>query len=413
MVRAPHPDGELRLARIIGRLNVGGPAIQAITLTKVMSPLGFSTLLLRGSEADHEGSMDHLARELGVSPVRFSRAGRELDPRDVAALFVLARVLRRFRPHIVHTHAAKGGTLGRLAALVPGPGRPAVLIHTFHGHSLERYFSPSKARLFLAIERFLARRTTRLIAVSEEIKSDLVRLGVAPPERIEVVALGFDLSGFLADGEVRARVRAEKRSEWGIADGMRVVTLIARLVPVKRVDRFLRIAERLVERDERVRCVIVGDGELGDELRTAPVTSRLRDRLRWTGFDRDMPAVCFASDAVVLTSDNEGTPVSLIEAQAAGVPVVATRVGGTASAVRDGQSGLLADRDDEEAFAHAVLDVLEHGPQMGSRGRAYVREAFALERLVADLDHLYRELLAPPERRSRVAWSREPQPTAR
>ncbi len=380
-------SGPIRVARVIARLNVGGPAIQAITLTCRLAPLGYETLLIRGSEASHEGSMDHLADELGVRPLRIARMGRELGPGDVAAFLRLVRELRRFGPDIVHTHAAKAGTLGRLATLVPGRRPRPITVHTFHGHSLTGYFSRPKAALFLRIERFLARRTTRLIAVSEEVRDDLVRLGVAVSEHIEVVALGLDLRPFDADPADRARRRGELRARLGIPAGARVVTLVARLVPIKRVDRFLEIA-RLLAEDESVWFLVAGDGELRDELRARPQPPRIV----WAGFQRDVPAVCFASDVVVLTSDNEGTPVSLIEAQAAGVPVVATRVGG-AAAVVDPASGALVDRDDVAGFARAVRAVLDGDGRPGDP-RGHVLRTFTLDRLVGDIDELYRRLLA-------------------
>ncbi|MGH2944331.1 MAG: glycosyltransferase, partial [Solirubrobacteraceae bacterium] len=222
------PGGRpVRVARIIARLNVGGPAIQAITLSQRLAPLGYETLLIRGSEAPREGSMDYLAEELGVRPLRIARMGRELGLGDLAAFVALVRELRRFGPDVVHTHAAKAGTLGRLAALVPGKGRPRVTVHTFHGHSLTGYFSRPRAALFVRVERFLAARTTRLIAVSDEVRDDLVRLGVAPAERFEVIPLGLDLSRFDVDGAQRAARRAQLRAELGIPAGARVVTLIA------------------------------------------------------------------------------------------------------------------------------------------------------------------------------------------
>jgi glycosyltransferase involved in cell wall biosynthesis len=375
------------VARIISRLNVGGPAIQAITLTRRLEPLGYDTLLIRGSEAPREGSMDHLAAELDVRPLRIARMRRELGPGDVAAFVSLVRVLRRLRPDIVHTHAAKAGTLGRLAALVPGRGRPRITVHTFHGHSLTGYFSRPQAALFRSIERFLAARTTRLVAVSEEVRDDLLRLGVAPAARIEVVALGLDLAGFQVDATARAQRGGELRARLGVPAGARVVTLVARLVPIKRVDRFLAVARELADLDD-VWFLVVGDGELHDELRALAQP----ERIVWAGMQRDMPAVCFASDVVVLTSDNEGTPVSLIEAQAAGVPVVATRVGG-AAAVVDPRTGLLVDRDDVAGFARAVRTLLARGADAGDP-RAHVVDAFSLDRLVADVDALYRRLLA-------------------
>ena len=381
------PTGRpIRVARIIGRLNIGGPAIQAITLTERLRPLGYETLLIRGSEAAHEGSMDHLAQELGVRPLQIARMGRELGPGDVVAFVRLVRELRRFQPDIVHTHAAKAGTLGRLATLVPGRGRPPITVHTFHGHSLTGYFGPRKAALFLRIERFLAARTTRLIAVSEEVRDDLVRLGVAPANRFEVIRLGLDLSRFDVTAAERGRRRAALRAELGIPADARLVTIVARLVPIKRIDRFLAVANRLAAERDDVWFLVAGDGELRDELRALQAP----ERLVWAGFQRDVPAVCFASDVVVLTSDNEGTPVSLIEAQAAGVPVVSTRVGGAAAVVAPG--GALADADDVAGFAGAVRAVLDGAAPSGDP-RAHVLRTFALDRLVADVDDLYRRLL--------------------
>ena len=384
----------IRIARIISRLNIGGPAIQAITMTKLLEPLGYESLLIRGTEADHEGSMDHLAHELGVRPERVAAMRREVGPADLIAFVGLVRALRRFRPDVVHTHAAKAGTLGRLAAIVPGRGRPRVIVHTFHGHSLSGYFSSRRARVFLAIERFLARRTSRLIAVSDEVRDDLVALGVAAPDRIEVIRLGFDLSRFAVDEATRLRRRAEWRAALGIPAQARVVTLIARLVPIKRVDRFLRVAEELAG-DERVWFVIAGDGELRDELQAIPLSDGLSQRLVWAGFQRDVPAVCFASDVVMLTSDNEGTPVSLIEAQAAGVPVVSTRVGGAATVVGDRPEALVA-TEDVAGLAGAVRTLLDDLPaaREAARGAAErVTAVFSLDGLVRSLDGLYRREL--------------------
>ena len=385
---------QVRVARIISRLNIGGPAIQAITMTKLLEPLGYDSVLIRGSEAEHEGSMDHLAQELGVRPLRVGAMRREVGWRDLIAFIGLVRALRAFGPDVVHTHAAKAGTLGRLAAIVPGRSRPRVIVHTFHGHSLSGYFSSRRARLFLTIERFLARRTTRLIAVSDEVRDDLVELGVAPADRIEVIRLGFDLSRFSVDDATRRRRREELRAKLGIPPQARVVTLIARLVPIKRVDRFLRVAEELAG-DERVWFVIAGDGELRDELQAIPLSDGLSQRLVWAGFQRDVPALCFASDVVMLTSDNEGTPVSLIEAQAAGVPVVSTRVGGAATVVGD-RPGTLVATDDIAGLAEAartLLDDLPAARELARSAAERITTVFSLDGLVGRLDALYRREL--------------------
>ncbi len=339
--------------------------------------------------------MDYLADQLGVVPTLVGEMRRDPGPGDAIGLAKLVRILRQDRPEIVHTHAAKAGTLGRIATLVAFPRRRPVLVHTFHGHSLTGYFSSRTASFFLAIERWLARGTDALVAVSPEVRDDLVRLGVAQRERFVVIPLGFDLSEFL-DDSARERRRAALRAEWRVGDREQVVTLVARLAPIKRVDRFLRVAVRLADRPN-LRFIVVGDGELRHQLGRSDEARALGERLVWAGFRRDMPDVCFASDIVVLTSDNEGTPVSLIEAQAAGVPVVGTDVGGVRSAVRDGETGLLAAPEDEQRLASLVASVLGDrrlAARLGASGRAHAASTYDIARLVDDHDRLYRRLLA-------------------
>ncbi len=385
------------MLRIIARLNIGGPAIQAITLTRRMTERGYETALVRGREDPDEGSMDYRARELDVHPVLLPWMRRNPGWRDVPALIALIRILRRERPWIVHTHAAKGGTLGRAAALIAFPRRRArpVLVHTYHGHSLTGYFSGRTASVFRLIERLLAPLTDVLIAVSDEVRGELAALGVAPAERFAVVPLGFDLAPFRAGADERLARRAALRRELGIPDEAPLVTAIARLVPIKRIDRFLRVAMSVADERPEARFLVVGDGELRDALRASPEARALDGRLIWTGFRRDVADLCFASDAVVLTSDNEGTPVSLIEAQASGTPVVSTRVGGVASVVR---AGRVVDRRDEAALAAAVSAVLgdDELAERAVAESAEVAAEFSLDTLVDRLDALYREALARP-----------------
>jgi glycosyltransferase involved in cell wall biosynthesis len=391
-----------RVTRIIARLNIGGPAIQAISLTRLLQERGYATRLVRGQESAAEGNMDHLARELRVAPTLIPSLRRDLGRSDVDALRQLVSILRRDRPHLVHTHAAKAGTLGRLATLIAWPRRRTrpVLVHTFHGHSLSGYFSGPTAGFYRRIERFLARFTDRLIAVSPEVRDDLVQLGVASADKFEVIPLGFDLSPFTADGD-REDSRARLRADWGVSPDDLLVTIIARLVPIKRVDRFLTVARELSTRPG-VRFAIVGDGELRESLRRSTDAVFLGERLVWAGFRLDVADVCFASDLVMLTSDNEGTPVSLIEAQAAALPVVSTDVGGVRSVVVHGSTGLLARPDDLKALvgaAKSILDDRQTALRMGSAGRNRATALFRVERLVDDHDRLYRGLLESRGRR--------------
>jgi glycosyltransferase involved in cell wall biosynthesis len=389
----PNP---VQLLRIIARLNIGGPAIQAITLTERLSPRGYRTVLVRGSESQNEGAMDDLAQKRGVTPVRVPWLGRELGVRDLAAFAAILKLTLSVRPQIVHTHAAKAGTLGRMAAFV---ARVPVTVHTFHGHVLEGYFSPRKAQLFRTVERWLARRTTKLIAVSHEVRADLIRLRIAPENKIEVIPLGFDLTQFSFEDSERAQRRGAFRRAYGIEPDAIVISLVARLVPIKRVDRFLRIAAQLSrnpDADPRIRFVIAGDGESRDQLLASPQARVLSERLTWTRFGAGIADVYAGSDMVALTSDNEGTPVSLIEAHAASLPVVSTDVGGVRAVVQGGVSGFVIPPALEDEFMEA-LRTLTADPELrkrfGSAGHEHVRGRFALDRLVEDIDSLYRRLV--------------------
>jgi len=335
---------------------------------------------------------------VGLRPICVPLLRRNVGWRDVPAFLALCRIIARERPDIVHTHAAKAGTLGRLASsVVPGRTR-RVLVHTYHGHSLSGYFSAPAARVFLAIERFLARRTERLVAVSEQVRDDLVRLGVAPPEQFEIIRCGFDFSRFLVTASDRSARREETRASLRIPTYASVVTLIARLVPIKRVDRFLRVAT-LVRGHDKTYFLVVGDGELRASLQASAEAQVLGDRLVWTGFRRDIADVCFASDVVALTSDNEGTPISLIESLAAGTPVVSTDVGGVSAVVVNGRSGLLAAPDSEAPLADAITRLLDDDAlarRLAAEGQRHVQRLFGMERMLDDLESLYGRLLGTP-----------------
>ncbi len=379
---------------MIARLNVGGPAIQTVNLTWRLQRHGYDSVLLRGQEGPEEGNMDHLAAAAGVEPVRLPSLQRSLGAHDAHAIWATMGWLHRFRPQVLHTHTAKAGTVGRAAAALLPSARPPVIVHTFHGHVFKGEFSERTSLAFARMERELARVSTKLIAVSSEVKQDLVDLDVAPADKIEVVHLGFDLSRFAEPGpDERAEARDEVRRRHGIPADARVVSVVARVVKVKRIDRFLAMARRLAD---DVHVIVVGDGDHREALEQSPDALALGDRVHWAGFRRDVPDYCFASDVVALSSDNEGTPVCLIEAQAAGVPVVSTRVGGVETVIDDGASGHVVDEDPDDlaAAVQGLLDDPELRAAFGAVGRERVLGAFSIERLVADIDGLYRRLLA-------------------
>jgi glycosyltransferase involved in cell wall biosynthesis len=384
----------VKILRVIARLNMGGPALHVAYLTAGLRERGYDTTLVAGSLARGEDSMAFVADSLGVDIVRIDELGREISPlRDLMATVRLARVIRRERPQILHTHTAKAGTVGRVAALLAGSRRPPIVVHTFHGHVLRGYFGPLRSRFFRLLERWLAAHSTALVAVSPQVRDDLVALRVAPRERFVVIRLGIELEERVApeqDG------RAESRRYLGIADERFVVGWIGRMTGVKRTDDVLAAFKRL--RDDGIDAVLclVGDGPDRTHLeQRAHELGVVRDTL-FLGYQEDVAQFYAAFDALVLPSGNEGTPVSAIEALAAGRPVVATRVGGVPDVVREGEDGFLVEAGATEELAQRLAQ-LARDPglrkRMGEQGRARVLPRYAVERLVDDVDRLYRELL--------------------
>jgi glycosyltransferase involved in cell wall biosynthesis len=346
--------------------------------------------------------MAFVADELGVEVVRIDELGREISPlRDLLATVRLARLIRRERPQILHTHTAKAGTVGRVAALLAGSRRPPIVVHTFHGHVLRGYFGPLRSLFFRVLERRLAARTTALVAVSPQVRDDLVALRVAPRERFVVIRLGIELDERVApdlDG------RAESRRYLGIADDRFAVGWIGRMTGVKRTDDVLAAFKQL--RDSGVDAVLclVGDGPDRKQLeQRAHELGVVRDTL-FLGYQEDVAPFYAAFDALVLPSGNEGTPVSAIEALAAGRPVVATRVGGVPDVVREGEDGFLVEAGATDELADRLARLArdpELRQRMGNAGRSRVVPRYAVDRLVDDVDRLYRELLSAAGERTR------------
>jgi glycosyltransferase involved in cell wall biosynthesis len=395
-VTAPS-ERRLRVLRVIGRLNMGGPAHQAALLSgRRFDPGRYETLLVHGSLAPGEASLAELAREEGAAMCSVPELQQPIHPgRDVQALLKLIRLARDFRPHIVHTHLAKAGFLGRQAALAVRP-RPAI-VHTYHGHVLEGYFGTVKSRLYRELERALARVSDRLIGVSQATVDDLVRLGIAPPERFRVVPLGLDLEPLAADGG--EGLRREMRAELGLGADDLLLVFVGRVVPIKRLDLLLAAFARARQAEPRLRLAIVGDGDQRPELERQAAELGVAAELRFLGYRRALRPLFAAADLAVLSSDNEGTPVSLIEAGAAGLPAVATDVGGVREVVGE-EAGLLVPRGDVEAFARALLRMAGDTELLARRGAAARQRAldrYGAERLIADVDALYRELAAAKE----------------
>jgi glycosyltransferase involved in cell wall biosynthesis len=419
----------IRILRVIARLNIGGPAIQAVTLSDLLSKGRFRTRLVCGQVGAHEGDMSYLASSRQVDPVVLPSLGREISALDDLRSFSeLRKIIGEFKPHLIHTHTAKAGTLGRLAGISMNAqrifGRRIRLVHTFHGHVFHSYFSPLKTWAFMKIERFLARFTDRIIVISATQEKDICeRYRIAHPRQVQVVPLGFDLSGF---------------EKLGPPPSQRIfsVGIIGRLTAVKN-HRMLFEAVRILKdqgKDHPFNFFVVGDGEFRETLTREAAALGIEKKVVFTGWQKEMPEVYGKLDAVVLTSLNEGTPVSLIEAMAGARPVIATDVGGVrdlmgeidpSTALQSGSGstrserraeargsgwvdtetgegyklarhGILVPSGDSQAMAKALLFAVTHRTltiEMAERARKHVLQTYSLERLVGDMTALYEGLV--------------------
>ncbi len=394
MAPVPPLNGKARVIRIITRLNIGGPAIHAILLTQSLQDDSFSSILVSGHTAPTEGNMLDLARTKGVTPVMVEGLGREIAPtKDLAVLLRLYRLLRAERPDIVHTHMAKAGTVGRLAARL---ARVPLVVHTYHGHVFHSYFGRAKTQLFIRIEQGLGRLTDRILTVGEKQRQEILDYGIGSPEKMRVVPLGLELEPFL-DCE---RNRGELRAEFGVPSGTRLVGIVGRLVPIKGHSDFLKSAQSVLRRTRDVVFLVIGDGELRQELEEQAASLGVTEGVRFLGWRRDLTRIYPDLDLVVLSSLNEGSPVALIEAMSAGRAVVSTDVGGVSDVVSDGVDGVLVPPREPEKLADAICGLLcsrDRLDQMGARGRRSVYPKYSVGRLVSDVRAVYSELLCARE----------------
>ncbi len=367
-------------------------------------PSEYETLLIGGEKEDHEESSLHILNDLGINPIIIPDMKRSINPmNDYNTYKKIKNIIKEFKPDIVHTHAAKAGTIGRLAAY---NSKVPIIVHTFHGHVFHSYFNKAKTTLFKNIERNLASKSTKIIAISEKQKYELGTIHrICRPEKLEVIPLGFDLSRFQENIEEK---RAIFRKQYNIADDEIAIGIIGRIVPVKNHELFVRAWKEVSDKTtKKIRAFIVGDGEdrakteaLAKELGLSICTENFENSkcsLTFTSWIKDVDVVNAGIDIVALSSLNEGTPVSLIEAQAGNNPVVSTKVGGIENVVMHNKTGLLSEVGDTHGYAVNLLKIIEDDllrTQMQKEGWESVREKFHYTRLVKDMDKLYSKLLS-------------------
>jgi len=386
----PAPRGDILL--LVTRLNVGGPARQALALAKAM-PEHWPTVLAAGSPSAAEGELT-----FPDVPVVHVPLVRPINPAaDLRALYAARKLLAASGARLVHTHMAKAGTVGRLAALSyrgtsqgGSPRRPR-LVHTFHGHVLQGYFGAAQQRGFLELERLLARYTDVLVAVSPEVRDELVDLGIGRPAQYRVIDLGIDFGPLLAVGGPGAP-SGRLRSALGLGADVPLIGVVGRLVPIKdHATLFSALAAT-----PGAHLAVLGDGELRAGLEDLARALGIAQRTHFTGWWQDMPSALADLDVVALSSRNEGTPAAIIEALGAARPVVATDVGGVRHVVQDGETGWLCPSGDAEALAGLLARAITQprvAARMAKEGRRRVTARFGQDRMVAEHVAIYAELL--------------------
>jgi glycosyltransferase involved in cell wall biosynthesis len=432
--------GPIRVLHISTRLNIGGAALEVIVVAERLQDEEFRSALLIGDVSPAEGSLEGVAAQRRVPLIRVPGLGRNIAPgRDSLVLWRLYREIRRFRPHIVHTHLAKAGALGRVAARL---ARVPVVVHTYHGHVFHGYFSKRTSDLVIRIERALARWTDRLIVMGETQEREILGFGVGLKEQMVRLPAALELEPLVAAEKCRGALRREL----GVPADRPLVGIVARLVPVKAHELFLEAARQVAGARPDCEFLVVGDGERRGELEQAarglgfrvvshgpdgcprpagasptpphsptptlphshpptpphphtptPPHPAPQPAVRFLGFRSDLPAVYADLDVVVLCSRNEGLPATVIEALAAARPVVATDVGEVRDLILPDETGLLAPSGDAGALAAGILKVLEQpeaAALMARRGRERVYPRLSIDRLESDIRRLYRDLAA-------------------
>ena len=380
-----------KVLRIITRLNIGGPSFHTILLTAHLDPKLFRCKLVKGREDELEGEMTDLLTRKGVTPIFIPEMRREFSLKDdLTAFWRLFRLMREEKPDIVHTHMAKAGAFGRLAARLAGV---PVILHTFHGHIFNGYFGQLKTKTFILAERVLAHLSTRVVTVSERVRKEIVeKYGVCAYSKIITIPLGLELAPFLQANQQRGFLRKELR----LPDVVPLIGIVARLAPVKGHQYFIQAAEKILKKHPRAKFLIVGDGELRGELEAQARKRGIEESCVFCGFRNDLAKVYADLDVVVLTSLNEGLPVALIEGMTAGKPVVVFDVGGVEDLIEDYVTGILVPFGDVQKLADSVTHLLDN-PQEGERlGRNARRKAYPnldYPRLVRDIEEFYCQLV--------------------
>ncbi|WP_158281533.1 glycosyltransferase [Sediminitomix flava] len=384
--------------RVIARLNVGGPAIHTILLTDGMNNDTFETMLVSGREAEQEGNMHYLAREKNVDINHFPHLQRELSPmKDAKAFWEMVKLIRQFNPDIIHTHTAKAGFIGRAAAIYLNTFRSAEnkikIVHTFHGHVFHSYFSTLKTNLFINIERFLGKFSDIIITITPKQQIEIKDFGIGTQINHQIVPLGLDLRKF----KEKPRMPKSLHQQYNIPEDRILIGTVARFTAIKNLSLFLEIAAKLIERNDKLHFMMVGDGEDREMLEAKAAELGISDSVTFTGFLSDLPSVFADLSILLLTSKNEGSPVSIIEAMTSGTGVVASNVGGVPDLFTEEGKYFLCEPtniDDYVEKTEKLLTDQEFYNHITTVQQDFIYNKFNIDRLIQDLSVTYQNLFS-------------------
>jgi glycosyltransferase involved in cell wall biosynthesis len=384
-------NSPIKIINILSRMNIGGPTIHVVLLTKYMDNKKYKSFLLSGSISEGEGDMSYLIEHYAIEHRLIKTLKREISLiDDLKSIKELYTFFRREKPHIVHTNQAKAGMVGRLAAWL---ARVPVILHTYHGHVFSGYFSAVKTSFYILIERIMAIISTRIIVVSEMIKKDIYSTyNITTEKKVSVIPLGFELVKM----DSLNKYRGVFRKQFSIPDDAPVIGIVGRLTGIKNHHLFVDIANLLLQQYKQIHFLIVGDGELREEIEEKVKKMNIAENIHFCGWVTEIAKMYADLDVMLLTSKNEGTPVTVIEAMYYKIPVISSNVGGLSDLIEDGKTGFLINSFVAENYIPVIIKLLESKEEkneIAEAGHAFVADKFTIDRLIGDMDDLYMKLL--------------------
>jgi len=382
---------KIKILRIISRLNIGGPSIHVINLNKGLDRKKFQSLLLCGGVSQDEKSMFNQAKKSGIKTISIPELSNEhsFKFKDLKALIKIYSIIRKYKPDIVHTHTAKAGLLGRIAAHLALTPK---IIHTYHGHVLHSYFSRPKTYLLRFMEKLLALISDSLIVVSDKIKTELVSYKISKPSKFSIIKLGFNLNPFLNNNLLKGKLKKELR----LPNDSSLIGIVGRIVPIKNHKLLIQAASKVIAQKENIYFLIVGDGPLRKKIEKLSYELNINKNIIFTGWRNDLPLIYASLDILVCSSDNEGTSVSVIEGMASGCPVITTNVGGHPDIISDGNNGYLIEPQNIDSLTKKILELLNNpkkSAHLSENARLDAKNNFLLDRLINDIENHYNKLL--------------------